>query len=108
MTAPKLSTARQFWLDHIGQCESETLTPAEYCKKHNLVKQRFYHYKSELRKLGIPFSGDTSATRFVAVKPVEQYTEVKKHKRRSLPMLSLNLTIKSSLFQLQFNAGLSS
>ena len=105
MTTSNLSTARQYWLNHIRQCESEKLTPAEYCKKHKLIKQRFYHYKSELRRLGIQFSGEKPACTFVAVKPK---SEIKKPRSRSLPIFNLNLTIKNRLFQLHFNAGLSS
>lgn len=108
MAIQTLSKSRQFWLDHIRQCEKEKQTAAEYCKKHNLIKQRFYHYKSELRKLGILFSRDKPANSFVAVKPFEQITEIKKRESHSLPTFNLNLTIKSHLFQLKFNAGQSS
>lgn len=108
MMTPKLSATRQFWLNHIRNCEAELLTPAEYCAEHNLLKQHFYHYKSELRRRGIPFSSDKPANRFVAVQPVAQNTETQKQAACSLPTFNLNLTIKSRLFQLQFNAGPSS
>lgn len=105
MAVQTLSKSRQFWLDHIRQCEKEKLTAAEYCKKHDLIKQRFYHYKSELRKLGIPFPGDKPTNSFVAVKPVDRKPEIQKAKRRSLPAFNFELAIKTNLFQLQFNAG---
>lgn len=105
MDLQTLSKSRQVWLDHIRQCEKQNLTAAEYCKKHNLVKQRFYQYKSELRKLGISLPGDKPASSFVAVKPVEHKSEIQKIKRRSFPAFNFELAIKTRLFQLQFNAG---
>ena len=108
MAIQTLSKSRQFWLDHIRQCEKEKLTVAEYCKKHNLVKQRFYHYKSELRKLGIPFSAGKAPNSFVAVKPADRKPEILKTKRRSFPAFNFELAIKTGSFQLQFNAGQSS
>lgn len=105
MALQTLSKSRQFWLDHIRQCEKQNLTAAEYCKKNNLVKQYFYQYKSELRKLGISFPGDKPTSTFVAVKPVEQKLEIQRMKRRSFPAFNFELAIKTHLFQFQFNAG---
>ncbi len=108
MAIQTLSKSRQFWLDHIRQCEAEKMMPTEYCKKHNLVKQRFYNYKSDLRKQGFQFACDKPANSFVAVKPLENQVEVKSPIAHSLSGVNLNLTIKSRLVQLQLNVGQSS
>lgn len=108
MAIPALSKSQRFWLNHLRQCEKEKLTPVEYCKTHDLVTQRFYHYKSELRKLGIPFSGDSSAHRFIPIKSVESHAEINQQRPRPLSAFNLHLTLTNRLFQLQLNVGQSS
>ncbi len=105
MSTQPLSKTRQLWLNHIRQCEADSLTVSEYCEKHNLIKQRFYHYKSELRKLGIPISGDRPESPFVAVKPIELQPESKNQNAVARPALSFSLTFKSRLMHLQIRFG---
>lgn len=69
MTSTTLTEKRQFWLRHIRQCEKAGIPIIEYCQQHQLNRQKFYQFKSELRKKGIPFSSDQSASNFVPVSP---------------------------------------
>lgn len=105
MSTQPLSKTRQLWLNHIRQCEAESLSVSEYCKKHKLPKQRFYHYKSELRKLGIPFSGEAPISPFVAVKAIERQPESKKRNADAPPAFRFNLTVKSRMMHLQICFG---
>lgn len=105
MTTQPLSKTRQLWLNHIRQCEAKSLPVAEYCKQHNLPKQRFYHYKSELRKLGIPFPCEASVSPFIAVKSIEPQPESKNRNADAHPVFSFNLIFKSRLMHLQVRFG---
>jgi hypothetical protein len=105
MSTQPLSKTRQLWLNHIRQCEAESLTVSEYCKKHNLPKQRFYHYKSELKKLGIPFSDEAPISPFVAVKAIDPKRESKNQNADVRPVLSFSLIFKSRLMHLQICFG---
>lgn len=71
MSMPNLTEKQQFWFDHIQQSEDQKLSPTDYCTQENLVLQKFYSYKSELRKKGIRFNGDLETTfaRAVTSKP---------------------------------------
>ena len=62
-----LTRKQRYWLARIRACESAGMSPADYCNKHDLMKQRFYGYRIDLRKRGIRFKDDIPVNRFTPV-----------------------------------------
>ena len=106
MTEQTLTKMQQFWFDHIRRCESEKLSPAQYCKNHNLIPQRFYAYKSDLRKKGILFEGDSGRPSFVPVQPVGRLRNERQY--TSTLSFRLSMTLKTRFACLSLILGPSS
>lgn len=39
---------RKFWENHIKQCEASGQSQRDYCKKHDLIVNRFYDWKHRI------------------------------------------------------------
>lgn len=57
--------SKQQWLDLLSQQQSSGLSPAEFCRQHNIPPKRFYYHASKSRK---PKLTDTMAPVFWSAK----------------------------------------
>ena len=97
----KGNAKHSFWEDHIKQWKKSNLTKIEYCKSHNLSKDRFYYWKKKFESLINPKKVAESQTSNKLL-PVIVAPEDSQLEQRSLSDLKL---VVNGRFTVQINSS---
>lgn len=100
MSNPALTKKQAYWLNHIQQCERESLTAPAYCDQHDLKVSQLYSYKHEFRRKGL-LQTESSTTAFAKARISTPQSPVM---TRAQPV-TLSLSFSWGKFRFQMTTG---